>query len=102
MMHSETSNSSTIMSVSQGLQETRNADLTVKPEVTRSLSRGRGRCTWPDAANPGEYEAGMTITGLSRISDWDGDEDIVLVDMGEADEERALKPACDRGGRSQL
>lgn len=93
----ETSNSSTIMTVSQGLRETRNADLTLEPEVKRSLSSGRGRCTWPDAAGSGEYEAGVLIQmELSRISDWDGDEDIVLVNMGEGEGERALEPARGR------
>lgn len=121
LRRSETSNSSTIMTVSQGLRETSNTEVvldpmkptgpvkpmeslepTSEPDVIRSLSKGRSRCTWPDAAAPGEYEVGVQILELTRISDWDGDEDIVLVNMGEGDGERMLEHTCGRMEQSKV
>lgn len=109
------------MTVSQGLRETRTAEVvlgpmepaepanpaestepTSEPDIRRSLSKGRSRCTWPDAANPGEYEAGVQMLELTRISDWDGDEDIVLVNMGEGDSERILEHTCGRTEQSKV
>lgn len=109
------------MTVSQGLRETRTVEVvlepldpteqakpaestepTSEPDIKRSLSKGRSRCTWPDAANPGEYEAGVQMMELTRISDWDGDEDIVLVNMGEGDSERILEHACGRTEKSEV
>lgn len=63
----KTSNFSTIMSVSQGLRETRNADTVLEPDIERKFPRGR--CTWPDAASPGIYEEGVLIMELNRIFD---------------------------------
>lgn len=109
------------MTVSQGLRETHTPEVVLKPleatepaklvestdsasepDIKRSLSKGRSRCTWPDAANPGEYEAGAQMLELTRISDWDGDEDIVLVNMGEGDGERILEHACGRTEQSEV
>lgn len=96
----ETRDSSTIMSVSQGLRETRNVDQMLEPDVETSLSIGQG--TWLESASPGEYEAGVFLKELNRISVREIEDDIIVVDMGDFNGEGLWDATSDKVEKSRL
>lgn len=100
MSNFETSNSAMIMSVYQGLRETCYADRALEPET--KISPWKGRRTWPDAASLEEYETGVLMAKLNRMSDQAIEQDSVLVNMGGWHGERIWDYTSDKVGGLQV